>query len=723
MEFKLQLRLLISEPGADRERLAELARRLRTDLLLLDVDDATPLGGGPAPVGAKGGSAPEDGGLLVVLDESDAGLQAVLSVTRDWLQRQTGDGVAVRAEVSGTSVKLDQGRPAEHDQLIDMLVRFRDSGERLDTTDSHLTNPDGVSPGGVSRGGGVSPDTDRGRSGLPGNTGDAAPETAQPLTPGSDPVIGLPRPGYPAPDDVPPPAVDLRVATDMPSRLQVDELVSVACHISREDIDAAADRVRADGRIAADPSRRITVEVLPKTNVEVVGEDRADVPVPDEGATTDLYFDIRPTDPGICQVWVVVRQGPAPLLTLRLEAPAMVEPPAVPVARYPVEARVAVGEATGLDDGTWLSVMEMDRGPDTVYRFELRSTALNVLATFESPPLRNRAAYVASLYREIESRWLSSQRDVKAFQEELREFGGSLLSQLFPEPLQEILWRLRDKLKDLIVLSAEPFIPWELVHLKEPGQPLPDEPRFLAETGLVRWLYTRDHAYLPQTLRARAGRVRVLCPDYADPDLRLVTTRDEADFLATSLGATPVPANESDVRALLRSGDFDILHFAGHGQVDGDDIANAKILLDGRKENGRFVRSAISATTVDQQARLAGPDGSRPLVVLNACQTGRLGQQMSSLGGFAQAFLERGAGAFVSSMWSVRDEPASSFVTTFYRELMRGQPLSAAAVEARKAARETGDSTWLAYAVYAHPRARLLTSEPAPAQHAPVDGA
>jgi hypothetical protein len=428
--------------------------------------------------------------------------------------------------------------------------------------------------------------------------------------------------------------------------------------------------------------------------------------------TSEAYFDIRPTHAGKCQVWVVVRQGPVPLLTLRLEATAALCQPAGPVARQPVQARAGVGGDTGLEDASWLSVAEMDRGQDTVYRFDLRSTTSTpgILATYESPPLRHRAEFVANLYREIEERWISSAGDVEAFREELREFGGSLLSQLFPEQLQQVLWRHRESLQNLIVLSCEPFIPWELVHLKEPGGPLPDETRFLAEMGLVRWLYTHGDAYPPKTLHARPGRVRVLCPDYPDPALHLPQTRGEAQFLADHLGGSMVGANEHDVRALLRAGSFDILHFAGHGMAGSDDIANAKILLEGRRENGTYIRSYLSATTVAQQARLASPDGVKPLVVLNACQAGRLGRQMSSLGGFAQAFLDRGAGAFVSSLWPVGDEPASTFVKTFYQELLDQEPISAAVGKARQEARRAGDGTWLAYAVYAHPKAHLLLS-------------
>jgi hypothetical protein len=393
----------------------------------------------------------------------------------------------------------------------------------------------------------------------------------------------------------------------MPSYVQVGKVASVACHVSRGEIEAAADRVSDKGHVTADAARMITLDLLPRVNAEAVGEDRAEVPVPSRGQTSDAYFDIRPTHAGKCQVWVVVRQGPVPLLTLRLDAAAALHQPAQPVGRQPVEARAGIGGTTGLEDASWLSVAEMDRGQDTVYRFDLRSTTLGILASYESPPLRHRAEYVANLYREIEDRWISSAGDVEAFQEELREFGGSLLSQLFPEQLQKVLWRHRESLQNLIVLSCEPFIPWELVHLKEPGEPLPDETRFLAEMGLVRWLYTSGDAYPPKTLHARPGRVRVLCPDYPDPDLHLPQTRGEAQFLADHLGGSMVAANEHDVRALLRTGSFDILHFAGHGIADSGDIANAKILLEGRRESGAYIRSYLSATTVAQQARLAGP--------------------------------------------------------------------------------------------------------------------
>jgi CHAT domain-containing protein len=95
------------------------------------------------------------------------------------------------------------------------------------------------------------------------------------------------------------------------------------------------------------------------------------------------------------------------------------------------------------------------------------------------------------------------------------------------------------------------------------------------------------------------------------------------------------------------------------------------------------------------------------MVVLNACQIGRANYKLTGIGGFAQAFLDRGAGAFVGTLWSVGDSPARTFTERLYSELLGGQTLAQASIAAREAARQAGDATWLAYVVYGHPHLRV----------------
>jgi CHAT domain-containing protein len=126
-----------------------------------------------------------------------------------------------------------------------------------------------------------------------------------------------------------------------------------------------------------------------------------------------------------------------------------------------------------------------------------------------------------------------------------------------------------------------------------------------------------------------------------------------------------------------------------------------------KANNNRWVTQTLSATTVEQFACLS-VGRRRPMVVLNACQVGRLQRRLAGFGGFSKAFLTAGAGVFVSSLWSVGDEPARSFVEAFYGQLNNGKTISEATVQAREAARKAGDLTWLAYVVYANPQATLV---------------
>jgi hypothetical protein len=454
--------------------------------------------------------------------------------------------------------------------------------------------------------------------------------------------------------------------------------------------------------------RPIIVQVIPKAHVEVVGEDRAEVQVPLPASGVELYFDVRPTHAGEGEVLVVARQGPAPLVTLRLKP--RIAPGSATVA--------AVGQATAdcaIDLGAmpvepstlhWLRIEETRQGDDTVYQYDFQAEDLNVLGTYRSAPLAgDHRAYVQNLYKDIEDRWVSTAGDTEAFEAELRAFGGDLFDRLVPPELQRLLWKHRSRLR-VMVLSSEPFIPWELVHLKAKGNgSLPRETIFLGQLGVVRWLHG---TWPPDRLQIRPGRARYIIPRYPHPDWALPEAEAEQRFLKERFGARAVDPDQNKVRKLLaRPGAFDLLHFAGHGFAESDDIANAQVMLTGRVEDSSYVPASLNASTVRQHGQLKDRTGNGPMVVFNACQTGRLGHQLTSLGGFAEAFLTVGAAAFVSSLWSVGDVPARTFTESLYAALLDGATVSEATSQAREKARAAGDATWLAYVIYAHPRARL----------------
>jgi CHAT domain-containing protein len=210
-------------------------------------------------------------------------------------------------------------------------------------------------------------------------------------------------------------------------------------------------------------------------------------------------------------------------------------------------------------------------------------------------------------------------------------------------------------------------------------------------------------------MRVRTGRARSICPVYADPSISNDAGVLEAEYLRQRFGARAVTATPNGVERLLRGGNFDLLHFSGHGAARADNIADAQVLLKGRRRGNVVTHEFLSATDVSENLDWADPSVGGPLVVLNACQTGRVGELFTTVGGFATAFLNAGASAFVSCLWSVHEEPARVFVESLYEELLKGTPISRASAVARAAAREADDPTWLAYVVYARPDAVLAT--------------
>jgi hypothetical protein len=503
------------------------------------------------------------------------------------------------------------------------------------------------------------------------------------------------------------PKVTCYFHAEMDGEVVVKHVTTVEVQASRELIARATGEAAAGDKAPVNPDRKLLIQAIPKKNFELKDESegREEIDPPAPGKPQTLYFDLRATDEGDGEVWVVVRQGQVPLVTLSLKT-SIVKKKSGPSARSSDNQTTA--EAPRLTQPLdQLFITETQNGDQLSYRFQLEFQGLNIRQWDFSRPFKgSRTQYVENLYREIEKRWLDNKNALNNFVQELRAFGGQLFEQLFPSTLQKILWDNRAQIKNIQVISEEPFIPWELVHLKEPGKNLGPDNHFLGQKGLVRWL--SEAGWPPDRLKIRKGKARYVIPAYQDAALVLPGAQQEIQFLKDRFGATEAAADSGKVRELVsQPGAFDLLHFACHGEADQNNISNARLLLKGLQEHG-YEEDSLSATTVEQFANLQGADGNKPVVVLNACQVGRTGYQLTGSGGFAQAFLKAGAGAFVGTLWSVGDQPARTFTETFYEALLKQKTIAEAVIDARAAAEKAKDSTWLAYVVYGHPFAKLV---------------
>ena len=124
-----ELRVQLAEDGADAERLDELTRFLRDELLQLDVDDVTALRVGEPPPGARVFDVIAVGGLLVSLSRSAEGLRQIVSAIRKWLARGEGARRTVRLEIDGDALELSEASAADQERLIGLFVSRHATGD------------------------------------------------------------------------------------------------------------------------------------------------------------------------------------------------------------------------------------------------------------------------------------------------------------------------------------------------------------------------------------------------------------------------------------------------------------------------------------------------------------------------------------------------------------------------------------------------------------------
>jgi CHAT domain-containing protein len=128
---------------------------------------------------------------------------------------------------------------------------------------------------------------------------------------------------------------------------------------------------------------------------------------------------------------------------------------------------------------------------------------------------------------------------------------------------------------------------------------------------------------------------------------------------------------------MLATGDYDMLHFSGHGFLHPDSPGSSAL---------RFADGDLTADGV-----LALPWERPPYLVFNsACESARAagGRRLVSAerqsNGLAAAFLATGVYGYAGYFWPVTDAGASIFTRTFYRSLFMRENVGLAFLDARR---------------------------------------
>ena len=504
--------------------------------------------------------------------------------------------------------------------------------------------------------------------------------------------------------------VDVTISAETPGEVRAATTERVEFRIELAE-EARPLRERIDGHVTVRTDEKI--RVLLSTFGDAIAATGArihEVDPPAAGQPVTGAFEIEALEPGTAEIALLFRQGGTQLGSIHLGVTVVASSPQPGAAR----ARVVAEPRDPADDaGLHLLIEQRTEGDRIRYRYRLHSEAMGLnYLTLGSAPLQDRGggaaattqAYVEWIYERV-GQEVSNWSDARRLARGLRTLGVDMCEQLFDPDVTRRLWDARDRLRMVQVTSWEPYIPWELLRLRDPDTGEADD-RFLCEYGLVRSLPGEAQ---PRSLRMQDWSFLAAQYPHGSED---VVGAEVAYFTETlpqrGIRTTEIEPAYDPFFAAIEAGEFDVLHLACHGESQHARIDDAVLIIGDEVGPGGTPRPiAVDEKTVRHDARLKG---RQPIVFLNACASARHGASLTAWGGWPTAFLKAGAGVFVGTSWPVREKPAAKFAETFYDALLGGKVLAEAATAAREATKDMGDGSWLAFKVYGHPRARLAAS-------------
>lgn len=269
-----------------------------------------------------------------------------------------------------------------------------------------------------------------------------------------------------------------------------------------------------------------------------------------------------------------------------------------------------------------------------------------------------------------------------------KQFGGKLFATVFAGPVQRC-WltsmekaagegaglRLRLRMNEAPELAD---LPWEFLFDATLDQFL----NHSVETPLVRFL---DLPAPPRALKLQPP-LKILVVISLPSDWEKLAADQEWENMQREL-QSPVERGliilERTDRATMpalqrkfRQGEYNVLHFVGHGEYVAALQENVLLL-----ENEQGQSKQVDGSTLG--TLLLGHRSLR-LVVLNACEGARANRN-DPFGGVAQKLIQKGIPAVVAMQFAISDTAALKLSLEFYSALADNYPIDAALAEARRA--------------------------------------
>jgi hypothetical protein len=288
---------------------------------------------------------------------------------------------------------------------------------------------------------------------------------------------------------------------------------------------------------------------------------------------------------------------------------------------------------------------------------------------------------------------------------DLARIGTTLARTLLPASVREGLEAMHGRPLVIVHDREASRVPWEVLRVGTTHPAL--------GAGLSR-RYTSDSLSVARWRDDHTGSdsLRVLL--IIDPTQDLPGAAAEGEALKQLLGRKSVTldvltgrdASRARILAALGTGEFDVLHFAGHAFFDAREPDQGGLLCDGKE--------------VLRGADLASIGNLPALVFCNACEAARVRKRARAsaaqarqfgmrrtMTGIAEAFLTGGVANFLGTHWPVGDDAAFAFSQSLYGSLLTGDRLGDAVLTARRRLESIPTVDWADYVHYGSPEFRF----------------
>ncbi len=286
----------------------------------------------------------------------------------------------------------------------------------------------------------------------------------------------------------------------------------------------------------------------------------------------------------------------------------------------------------------------------------------------------------------------------------LKELGRNFYSMSLSNKLATIISKLKPGIMHLEISQNLLYLPWELLF---------DENNFLTlkfDVGRKLPIDTRqlEDITLP---------IRILL--IGDPTKNLPEAKNEVLTIKQALDSfgrdkvvsecwigEEVDITKYRVLNALHSGDYHVVHYAGHGYYDE---------ISPERSAWRLQDGLVTAIQLTKQMTQKPP----LIVFSNACETGkskgwRGNEFEGQTFGIPNAFLEGGVPIFIGAYWEIHDEAAANLAINFYKRFVSGEKLGNALRNAKRDIYLESDGrelVWASFLLYGDPAIRINLKE------------